>query len=241
MPLFMSHSYSALPSELRSIPGPVPRNGLLSGMLITAFTAWVVVTFCIFHPSAMVLFGKMPTPALMHAFLASIILMALHKTESFSKAEFDHCPVYLTSGQAPWAQNCRKAIFVSFVTTFIGMLVLVYLVLLGPPWPIALLAVWLGQGLHEFHHLAKSWVRRSFYPGVFSSIAFVLVQSFWVFPQWFKLVFPKGGPLSASLGETVFIAYYVSLPLVLLAFILEDQSWTSTARTVAAPVLNPLR
>lgn len=203
-------------------------NGPLSGMIITAVTALSVVSLCLLSDNFRSYFESPLTPKLLHLFLLSIVAMTLHKMESFWFLEYEQCPVYLTSGQALWAKNSKKAIFVSFVTTFIGMLFVVYLALLGPPWHLILIAIWLAQGLHEFHHMAKSLARRKVYPGLFTSLLFVMIQSFGVFPIWHDQIFSARG--------MAFFGYYASIPIVLMAFFFEDCGWLSrTPKSIWSP------
>ncbi len=206
-------------SGVHNLVNDIPSNGPLSGMIITGLTALLGVTLSLTSDRFRHHFEAPLSTPLLQVFLISILVMALHKAESFWSLEYDQCPVYLTSGQASWANNSRKAIFVSFVTTFIGMLFVVYLALLGPPWHLILLTVWLAQGLHEFHHAAKSLARKRIYPGLITSLLFVCVQSFWLFPLWHDQIFQSRGAF--------FIGYYISIPLVVIAFFFEDTGWTS--------------
>lgn len=198
-----------------------PKNGLLSGMILTFATIIVVIPLCLFSASFAQKFNHSLTPQLQQFFFLSILLMAIHKLESFFAKEYEHCPVYLTSGKSAWAQNPREAIFLSFVPTAVGMLFFLYLTILGPPWHLVFLTVWLAQGLHEIHHLAKSLARRKIYPGLYSSIAFVLVVSFGIFPLWHDLVFAQRG--------VFFKTYYLMLPVILAAFYFEDRIWFQKA------------
>jgi hypothetical protein len=206
------------PSEVTT---EIPPHGALSGMIITGATAVLVITLCLLIPSFKAHFQAPLSERLLNFFLLSILIMALHKAESFYALEYEKCPVYLNSGRTDWAKNPRKAIFLSFVSTFIGMLFVVYLALLGPPWHLVLITIWLAQGLHECHHLAKSLARKIFYPGLFTSLLFVLVQSFAVFPLWYDQVIGNRG--------VIYFAYYALVPCTVLAFYFEDSAWTALA------------
>ena len=199
----------------------IPKNGPLSGMLIPALTAAVVLPLGFFSTAFRSHFAAPISPGLLLVFFASIVVMALHKLESFWFEEYEQCPVYLTSGQSAWARNPRKAVFVSFVTTFLGMLAVAFLAFVGPPWHLLMLTVWLGQGAHELHHTAKSLARGRLYPGLGTSLLFVAIMWFGVFPQWHDLVVGERG--------LVFFGAYALLPLTLLAFYLEDRKWISFA------------
>jgi hypothetical protein len=206
-----------------------PKNGLLSGMLLPGLAAGVVLPLALLSSSFRSHFSAALSPQLQFAFFASVVAMALHKVESFLFAEYDHCPVYLTNDRAPWAQNPRKAVFLAFCPIFIGMLFFACLAVFGPPWHLILITVWLGQGLHEFHHLGKSLARGRAYPGIVTSILFVGVMCLGVFPLWHEAVLGERG--------VVFYLFYSALPYVLLAFYLEDRRWL--ARGGAASTLEP--
>lgn len=197
----------------------IPKNGALSGMIIPALTAVVVLPLGLLSDGFRSHFSAPLTPAFQWVFFATIVVMTVHKLESFWFEEYEQCPVYLTSGQASWAQNPRKAVFLSFVPTFIGMLFVAYLAFLGPPWHLLVMTVWLGQGAHELHHGAKSLSRRRVYPGTFSSLLFVGLMWFGVFPLWHDLVIGARG--------AVFFGTWAALPLVFLAYYLEDRRWVT--------------
>ncbi len=199
----------------------IPKNGALSGMLIPALTAAVVLPLGLISAGFRSHFASPLPPAFQWVFFASIVAMAVHKLESYWFEEYEQCPVYLTSGQSAWALNPRKAVFLSFVPTFIGMLVVAFLGFLGPPWHLLVMTVWLGQGAHELHHTAKSLSRRRVYPGTASSLLFVGLMWFGVFPLWHDLVIGARG--------VIFYAAYAALPLIFLGYYLEDRKWTSLA------------
>lgn len=199
----------------------IPKNGALSGMIIPALTAAVVLPLGLISPGFRSHFTAPLSPAFQWVFFASIVAMALHKLESYWFEEYEQCPVYLTSGQSAWALNPRKAVFLSFVPTFIGMLVVAFLGFLGPPWHLLVMTVWLGQGAHELHHTAKSLSRRRVYPGTASSLLFVGLMWFGVFPLWHDLVIGARGAF--------FYGAYAALPLIFLGYYLEDRKWVSLA------------
>lgn len=193
----------------------------MSGMIIPALAAAAVLPFGFFSATFRSHFTAALTPSFQGVFLISIVLMALHKLESFWFGEYDQCPVYATTAQAEWAQNPRKAVFLTFVPTFLGMMMMAFLAFLGPPWHLIILTVWLGQGAHELHHTGKSLARARLYPGIFTSVLFVGVMSFGLFPLWHDAVVGARGLL--------FYGYYALLPIVLLGFYLEDRKWISRA------------
>lgn len=205
----------------------IPRNGPLSGMIITAIAAVVTFPLIYFDDATRARFDRPVGDDIASMFLIGAIVMAAHKLESLLTREYEQCPVYLTQARA-WGGDPGRAIFLSFVTTFIGMLLIVALALLGPPWHLAIVTVWLAHGLHELHHTAKSLARRRVYPGLFSSLFFVSVQSGLLFPLWYDLVAGERGML--------FDAYYLALPIVLLGYYVEDRRWIArTPREVWEP------
>lgn len=205
-----------------------PKHGPLSGMLLPALTGAIVLPLALVSPAFRAHFGAPLSPALQGIFFASIVLMVLHKVESYWAGEFDQCPVYRSQGETDWAQNPRQAVFLGFVPVFLGMLLMAFLAFLGPPWHLVLLTIWLGQGLHEVHHAAKSLARGRAYPGIVTSVLFVGVMTLGLFPLWHDSVIGARGLL--------YYGYYATLPLVFLGFLAEDRRWI--ARTPAS-VWNP--
>ena len=199
----------------------IPKNGPMAGMIVPAVAAALVLPIGLLSSTFRSHFASPLTPALQVAFFASVVLMALHKLESFWFGEYDQCPVYVTQANSGFADNPRRAQFLTFVPTFLGMLTFAFLAFLGPPWHLITLTVWLGQGLHELHHLAKSAARGRAYPGIVTSILFVGVMSFAVFPMWHAAVIGARG--------LIFYGYYALMPLVLLGHYVEDKKWISKA------------
>ena len=222
-------------STTRIRPLSIPRNGKLSGMIITAAVAVVTFPLIYLDDEVRARFHKPVGDDVAAIFLLGAVVMAAHKLESLLTHEYEQCPVYLTQARQ-WGADPARAIFLTFVPTFIGMLMVVALALIGPPWQLAIVTVWLAHGLHELHHVGKSIARRRIYPGLVSSLVFVVVQSGLLFPRWYDLVASERGAL--------FNAYYLMLPMVVLAFYLEDRRWIShTPRRIwdpphVAPKLN---
>lgn len=204
----------------------IPKNGLLSGMIIPGLTAAVALTTAFVSSTFRSYFASPLSTPLLWMFFASAVLMALHKLESFWFEEYEQCPVYTTQD----VSNPRKAVFLGFVPIFIGMLFFSFMSLYGPPWQLIALTVWLGQGLHELHHSAKSLARGRVYPGLISSVLFVGLMAFGLFPLWHDLV------VGAERG-LIFFGFYALMPLVFLGFYVEDREWI--AHTPSS-VWNPL-
>lgn len=208
----------------------VVKNGLLSGMVLTWGTGVIVVPLTFFAASFRQHFEAGLSHELYWAFVASVIAMAAHKIESFLTGEFDQCPVYLTTGNSLKGE-VRKGVFVGFVPTFVGMTFVVMLALYGPPWPLVICVVWLAQGLHELHHTAKSLSRRSLYPGSITSLVFVGIMAGFFYPLWFEQVVGSGPWL---------YVYWLAIPVVFVAFYLEDRWWTSRVpESIWRPKLTP--
>jgi len=198
-----------------------PKNGLLSGMIITALAGvFVVITGCFLPDLAAVFEGK-PSGPLLDSFFVSICLMTAHKIESYFTGEYDVCPVYLNNGQARWSQNSREATFLAFVPTFLGMLFLLYLALKGSPWSMMIFVIWAAQGLHEFHHIGKTAAQKSYYSGVVTAVLFTAHIDVFVFPAWLA-------QLKSIPGYWLYIFYGVQ-PFVLLAFFVEHRGWLRKA------------
>lgn len=206
-------------------PRVYPKNGLLSGMILTAATAAAALTAGIAFPGFTESFNvPMPEP-LLDSFFLSLGLMVAHKAESYFTREYDVCPVYLTNGQASWGINPRQAMFVSFVSTFIGMSFVNYLSLKGGHWPMLMLSVWMAQGLHELHHSAKSLAQKAYYAGTASAILFTAQIDAFVFPQW-----REGLGLSPAWDW----GFYALQAPVFLAYYLEHRGWLKKAGLTGA-------
>jgi hypothetical protein len=205
-----------LAEVLRESGAEPPRNGLLSGMILTLGAAVLALSAGFLVPGLESYFGHGLSPTLADRFLISVLIMAAHKVESYWTLEFDHCPVYL-SMERNWLPNVRRSAFVVFVGTFLGCMLLLALTLRSPMWGLLLLIVWGAQGLHELHHLGKSVSRRRYYPGTITGLMFTGFINLAIVPLWFGQV--QGIP-----GSVQWV-YYGLQPIVLLAFFLEDRRW----------------
>ena len=195
------------------------RPGLLSAMVLTWGTGLVAVLGGAFFPAWVTAFDQPVSKGLLDAFLVSIGVMVLHKLESYLTGEYEVCPVYVTNGEQRWARDARQAMFVSFVGTFLVLIIALALVMRGGYWPLLLLSVWMAQGVHEWHHLAKSLAAGRYYPGSVTSLFYVLSVVLWVFPEWVVLI---DGPTRA-----ITLGYWAIQPAVFLGFYLEYRSWLS--------------
>lgn len=191
-------------------------------MIVTASAAVVAITVGLAFElglEAQVLqahFSAGLSPQLHDAFGLSILVMAAHKWESWKAREQDHCPVYLTALRAPWAQTRRDLNFVVFVGTFLMMMGVVWLAMRGGYWGALLLGVWMAQGLHELHHTAKAAAQRSYYPGAWSSVVFVGMTDFLLWPLWSS---------SLSLPPELSMAFYLLQPVLWFTYALEHRQW----------------
>jgi hypothetical protein len=194
----------------------LPGNGMLSGMVLTWGTAIVVLAAGLGSEEVRAGFDRPLAPAVLDGFGLTILFMLIHKVESYLTGEFDQCPVYLTAARASWATDVRRVNFVVFVGTLLTMMTVLYLVLLGGHWPLLLLAIWLAQGQHEWHHAAKSLAQRSYYPGTVTGLLFVASVQGLFFPAWAEAV---------GLGSGWRLAYVAVQPLIFLCFYLEHRAW----------------
>jgi hypothetical protein len=192
----------------------MPKNGVLSGMAITYGIALLALGTGLLLPSVRAVLMRAPSAALLDGMLLSIAVMAVHKAECWWRREYEVCPVYITAARG---RDGRETLFIGFVITFLAMMAFVYLVLLGPPWPLLMLAVWIAQGLHEIHHAAKSVAARRYYPGTATALLFVGAIDVFVFPRWLALVDTE--------PRLWFWAFYAAQPILFAAFVLEHQRW----------------
>lgn len=194
-----------------------PKNGLLSGMVVTWATALAAVAAGLFVARLHPYFAQVPSHELVSLYVASIVLMCAHKVESYWTGEFEQCPVYETLARAPWASDVRRATFAVFCSMFLAAMFLSYLVLRGAPWPLLLMSVWCAQGLHEIHHGAKSLARQRYYPGTTTALLFTLFMDLSFFPVYAGHL---GGLPPWWIG-----LYYAAQPLLFAAFYVEDRQW----------------
>jgi len=104
------------------------------------------------------------------------------------------------------------------------MLLIVAVVMRGSPWVLLFFVIWAGQGIHEWHHLAKTLVARRYYPGVFTALLFTASVNVLVFPAWVACLGVDAG--------LWYKAYYGVQPVIFLAFVLEHRRWLAAARRV---------
>ncbi len=218
--------------ELQQVQGSLmpslPPAGPLSTMALTAVVpavgAGVALLNAAFRARLVAPFDE----ALLSSLGLSVGVMILHKIECYFAHECDACPVYLNLERAPFATNVRQALFVSFVVPFLVMLLLLYAVASGAPWHWLAIGAWLGQGLHELHHVARSASRRRRYPGALTAVVFVWVVLGAVWPA-------TAHALGLGAGWVTWLGAGLA-PLVGLAFYLEDHAWLrKRAATHPAP------
>lgn len=201
-----------------------PKNGLLSGMIITGLAAVAAVLAGLLSPDAVALFNRPVPTGLLDVFFASILVMVAHKAESYFTHEYNVCPVYLASAHAPWGSNPRASLFAGFVGTFLGMMFLVYAVMRGGPWPLLCLGIWAAQGLHELHHAAKSLAQGSYYAGTVTGLIFVAVMALLFWPAW------SGALGLAPVWSTIYAAAH---PVIFAAFWVEHRGWLAKGGAAA--------
>ena len=140
---------------------------------ITLLALGVAGAMSIFSPLPW--FGSVPDAALLRHGGFSVLLMVLHKLESFYSNEIKHDIFY--SRLKTWIAvddfSTQRAFFLGFCPAYCLGLVLLMLVMRGPPWPMLCVFAYIAQCSHEVHHLAKAVVRRGYYPGAVTALAFV--------------------------------------------------------------------
>jgi hypothetical protein len=195
--------------------------------LLPCLTVAIVFPLALFSSSIRAHFEGVLTPGLQSAFLASVVLFAVHQSEGFCSREHD--------------EGERQGVFVTFVPGFVVLLAMAFLGFLGPPWHLIILTVWLALGVQELHHLGKSFARGVAHPGVVTSFFFVVVTCCGLFPLWHDAVLGARG--------AGFYGFYAALPLVVLAFWLEERRWlragprapSARERPLASPAQPPPR
>ncbi len=198
----------------------LPRNGLLSGMVLT-WGAGAVAAVLGLVPALHGPFVGEASDALLNGFGLSVLALIAHKVESYRLREYDACPVYATMGSAPVAANPRQQIFVSGIPVLMAGVLVVAVVMRGPPWVLLFFLIWAGQGLHEWHHLGKTLASRRYYPGLVTGLLFVASVDVLVYPAWVACLEVDPGPWYA--------VFYGAQPLVLLAFFAEHRRWRAAA------------
>ena len=192
-------------------------------MIVVGIAAAAILVIGFFLPGLHPIFAAEPDRGLLDALMVTVVAMILHKGESYRFREWERCPVYQTSTREPWAEARGQLLFLGFVPTFLGLLLLLALVLRGPPWPLLGLFLWCSQGLHEVHHVAKSLVERSLYPGTVTSVRFVASVD--------ALLVPRVAGHLAIEGSAPLIAFYAVQVGMLAAYVVEHRGWR--ARYVA--------
>lgn len=165
------------------------------------------------HPA---LAGGVPD-GLRDAFALSVGLMVAHKIESYAAREWEVCPVYRTLVHDAVQRPLGEVLFLTLIPAVLGAFVLIALLVRGGPWPLLVLGMWLGQGLHEWHHLGKSLARRRYYPGLVTGTLFAAHAAGAYAPAWLAAV--GGAP---TWGAAAFAGLALA---ALVAFYLEDRAW----------------
>lgn len=196
------------------MPEAFPRHGPLSGMILTGLAAAGMLGAGLL-PATHAALGA-PSPALVNAFSVSVALMVAHKAESYALREHAACPVYRTIAHDAARRPIGEVLFLTLIPALLGAFVLIALILRGGAWPMLALGIWLGQGLHEWHHLGKTLARRAYYPGVVTGVLFALHVAWGFAPYWFAVA--DAGPRAATI-------YGGAGLLALVAFTLEDARW----------------
>lgn len=196
-----------------------PGNGLLSGMIVTGLAAAAAIGLGFFVPASHAMFDAPPTNALLDAFLVTVLAMTAHKVESYAQGEYARCPVYLTNVNRERDRHPGRLLFQGFVPTVIGGLLLAYFLMRGQPWVLLMMLVWLGQGLHELHHAAKTLAERRYYPGTISGLLFVLLVDVLFYPAWLDALTVEAGPWRW--------AYLAAQPVLFIGYYAEHRGWSA--------------
>lgn len=107
----------------------------------------------------------------------SILLMNLHKFESYYQKEWVHTKIFGSNSLVFTRESAQRLIYITFVGTFLLMLIPAYLVLNSSTTQALVFLVWSAQGYVELHHLAKTIFRGYYYPGTFTGLLFFFYQN----------------------------------------------------------------
>lgn len=103
------------------------------------------------------------------------LLMNVHKFESYWQKEWEYTKTF---GEDLYTiSGAQRTIYITFVGTFLLMLIPVYCLIFSPTTQALILFMWAGQGFVELHHFAKTIYRGYYYPGTLSGTIFFLYQN----------------------------------------------------------------
>jgi hypothetical protein len=186
-------------------------------MAVTWITALAALATGLFIPRLHPVFAASPSSRLLDLLVISVIIMGVHKVESFFTREFDHCPVYLGLRSGRFGGDPLALAFFTFCAVFLAMMVLVALAMRDAPWPLLVISIWCAQGLHELHHAAKSLSRRRYYPGTITGLLFTAFIAAAFVPAYLACLDVD--------GTAVHTVYLAAIPVLFCGFYLEDRAW----------------
>lgn len=130
------------------------------------------------------------------AFIISVVLMLLHKIESFYTNEYHACPVYARLARE--AKTVQEALFKTFCTCLFAALAMILAIWQwGDRAITVLLVIWAFTFVHEIHHPVQTFISGSYYSGTITAWAYVLFGSVYYWCLASRLgVSPALGPIA---------------------------------------------
>jgi hypothetical protein len=113
-----------------------------------------------------------PSYAMKVVFLLSILLMGVHKIESFYTREWEFAPIYLYFLNQDYSRG--EIIFLSFVVTLFVGLAWVWIIISFRAGKWIFLGFWGLTFFEEWHHLIRTYHSGQYYTGLFSAILYGL-------------------------------------------------------------------
>ena len=112
----------------------------------------------------------------------SLILMFMHKVESYYTREWTVCRFYSGLKKISFLQEHGEIVFLVFCTTFLLSTILMLLMICYEQWIHYNLLIWGCQLINETHHISKAIMRKAYYSGSYSAVLLVLWANLHYFP-----------------------------------------------------------
>lgn len=180
--------------------GVSPQSRVLSAMAFPFGVAALWFCVAVIHPPSLDHVEAAFTGSLRRAFLLTLLLMGVHLGERIAFRSPRRPEPPTIAPEAPF--------LVGFALGLLPMLVMLYLALLGPPYHVVLLTIWIATGHQVALRIGEALAQRRPIPGTFSGVIFTTTMGLLLFPAAHDLVFATRG--------IPFQGYYFSLGLTLL-------------------------
>ena len=161
-------------------------------------------------------------------FIISIVLMLLHKIESFYTNEYHACPVY--ERLAREARTVQEALFKTFCTClFVALVIILAIWQWGDRAITILLVIWAFTFVHEIHHPVQTFISGSYYSGTVTAWAYVVFGSVYYWCLASRLgVSPALGPIAHACLVNAYFNRLQRCSSVVMRCPSEHQEYTST-------------